>query len=138
MEILKRCSLVTCPMRAATCKYALDFNPKYDKLRTQWERRRAPALALPRSDRRDAVVKVDKEFLDILEPLMSVDVKEGIVKCKADLDVPLNENLSLDQIAETFGLTRPRVQQIESRAKKKILQERTELMEYMVRSNEAQ
>ncbi len=131
MEILKQCSTVTCPMRATACKYQLDFNPKYDRIRTKWERERTLALAKPRGERERAVRKVDEKFLPILEPILMEDIKKGIVKCKADFDVPINDNLSLDQIAETFGITRPRVQQIEVRAKEKIAKERKEFQDFI-------
>ena len=32
-------------MRATRCNYLLDFNPKFDKLRTEWDRERQAAMA---------------------------------------------------------------------------------------------
>jgi hypothetical protein len=123
MEILKPCSPVTCPMRAVTCNYLLDFNPKFDKIKTAWMRARKEAESRGRS----AVVEVDRKFVALVSPLVAEDVKEGLAKCKADWESPFNESLSLEQIAQIFGITRPRVQQIEARAKKKIEEVKEEL-----------
>ena len=114
-------------MRAMRCKYLLDFNPKYDRARTKWERERSLAKAQPRGEREKAIQAVDKKFLPILTPILFKDIKEEKVKCKADVGVPLGDALSLDQIARMFGITRPRIQQIEVRAKEKIARERKEL-----------
>ncbi len=114
-------------MRAMRCKYLLDFNPKYDRARTKWERERELAKAKPRGEREKAIQAVDEKFLPILTPILLKDIKEEKVKCKADVGVPLDKALSLDEIARMFGITRPRIQQIEVRAKEKIARERKEL-----------
>lgn len=132
MEILKRCSPVTCPMRATRCNYLLDFNPQYDKLRTEWDRSRQAALGAP--DRLRALEAVDARYVPLLEPLLEGDIKAGKVRCKADHDVPSAEPLSLDQIATLFGITRPRVQQIEARARRKMEELRQEMSDYLVES----
>lgn len=131
MEALKKCSTDTCPMQASACKYVLDFNPKYDKARTTWERERREAAAGPQEGRLERVMAVDRVHKPLVEPILMADIRSGIVRCKADAGAPLNENLSLDQIAETFGITRPRVQQIEARAKEKLLSERKEFADYL-------
>jgi len=118
-------------MRATSCKYILDFNPAYDKARTQWDRARAKILQQNLKNRAAAVGKIDEEFEAVVEPIVQKDIDAGIVRCKADMEVPLNDNLSLDQIAETFGITRPRVQQIEVRAKEKILRERKAFTDFL-------
>ena len=131
MEALKPCSPATCPMRASTCKYLLDFNPKYDKARTQWERERAEALRSDAPDRAARVAAIDARNKKVVDPVLEKDIKLGIVRCKADIEVPLNKALSLDEIARTFGFTRPRVQQIEARAKEKIIAARKEFQPYI-------
>lgn len=136
MEVLKPCSLVTCPMRASTCKYILDFNPKYDKTRTQWDKDRADAMRQVPGQRMQAVTVIDAKYLAMLEPILQADIEAGIVKCKADREVPINGSMSLDQIAEAFGITRPRVQQIQRRAEKKILEVKRQFSDFMVKSEE--
>lgn len=123
MEILKPCSPDTCPMRAVTCNYLLDFNPKFDKVKTAWLQARTAAR---KSDVKK-LAEVDHRFISMVTPLVEEDVKAGMAKCKADLASPFNESLSLEQIAEIFGITRPRVQQIEARAKKKLAEVRQEM-----------
>lgn len=110
-------------MRAVTCNYLLDFNPKFDKVKTAWIRARNEARARGAA----AVVEVDQKFVALVSPLVEEDVKKGTAKCKADLESPFNESLSLEQIADIFGITRPRVQQIEARAKRKIEEVKQEL-----------
>lgn len=112
-------------MRAVTCNYLLDFNPKFDKIKTAWVRARKEAEPKGRS----AMVEVDRKFVNLVTPLVAQDVKDGVAKCKADVESPFNESLSLEQIGKIFGITRPRVQQIEARAKNKIAESRGELAE---------
>ncbi len=107
-------------MRVTTCNYLVDLNPKVDRLRT------ALAEAKAAGDKR----KVE----EVLEPAIHADVKVGKALCKADFDAPFQTTFSLNQIAETFGLTRPRIQQIEARAQEKILKERETLGDFVVES----
>lgn len=130
MEVLKKCSPDTCPMRATTCRYLLDFNPRYDKVRTLWERERVTALRSPDQERVARVGDVDAKHIPTVEPILMADITAGIVRCKADVSAPLGRSLSLDQVAETFGITRPRVQQIEARAKEKIMAEKKSLLDW--------
>jgi len=130
LEVLKKCSVDICPMRATTCRYLLDFNPRYDKVRTLWERERVAALRSPERDRLARVADVDAKHIPTVEPILMADISAGIVRCKADASAPLGRSLSLDQVAETFGITRPRVQQIEARAKEKILAEKNSLLDW--------
>ena len=123
-EILKPCSPATCPMRAVTCNYLLDFNPKFDKVRTQWARARKEV-----NGDVQAAQAVDEKFMALIQPILDQDVVDKKAKCKADLQVPFNEHLSLDQIAAIFGISRPRVQQIEVRAKGKIAELKQELVD---------
>ena len=123
-------------MRASTCKYILDFNPKYDKLRTAWDQERAAAMRQTPGHRMEAVMKIDERHLAELEPILTADIIAGIVKCKADQEVPINGSMSLDQIAEAFGITRPRVQQIQRRAEKKLLEIKSQLSDFLVNSAE--
>lgn len=131
MEVLKKCSLDTCPMRAVTCKFVLDFNPKYDKVRTLWERERTVAIRATDKDRVAKVREIDLKHIPTVEPILVTDIDAGIVRCKADASAPLGKSLSLDQVAEAFGITRPRVQQIEARAKEKILAEKKDFADYL-------
>ena len=123
-DILKPCSPETCPMRAVTCNYLLDFNPKFDKVRTQWARARKEA----NGDVQAAKV-VDDKFISLIQPILDQDIVDKKAKCKADLQVPFNKHLSLDEIAAIFGISRPRVQQIEVRAKDKIALLKQELVD---------
>ena len=70
-----------------------------------------------------------------MRPIVERDIKARTVKCKADHEAPFNQMLSLDQIASIFGITRPRVQQIEVRARKKIMELKNELAEVVVQSS---
>lgn len=119
-------------MRATRCNYLLDFNPKFDKLRTEWDRERQAAMA--GADRLKALDAADAKHLPLITPLLEADIKEGKVRCKADHDVPSAEPLSLDQIAGLFGITRPRVQQIEARARRKMEELKREFGDYLVES----
>jgi hypothetical protein len=119
-------------MRAARCNYLLDFNPRFDKLRTEWDRERQAAMAS--QDRLRALDAADAKFIPLIEPILEEDVREGRVRCKADSDVPCAEPLSLDQIAGLFGITRPRVQQIEARARLKMAELRHEVRDFLVES----
>jgi DNA-directed RNA polymerase sigma subunit (sigma70/sigma32) len=107
-------------MHVTGCNYLVDLNPKVDRLRT--------ALAKARS------AGDGKQLEEVLEPAIRRDVKDGRAFCKADFDAPFQTTFSLDQIAETFGLTRPRVQQIEARAREKIEKERAALEDFVVES----
>jgi len=107
-------------MRVTGCNYLVDLNPKVDRLRILLEK---PA----RNGSREKVRM-------LLEPAVLKDVKEGRAFCKADFDAPFQNTLSLDQIAETFGITRPRVQQLEARARRKIEKERLALGDFVVES----
>lgn len=132
MEILKRCSPITCPMHATKCNYLLDFNPRFDKVKTEWLQEREAAMKSP--GRLAAAAAVDDRYLAMLEPILAADIKAEQVRCKADYEVPSSEPLSLDQIAGIFGITRPRVQQIEARARMKMAQMRREVQDYLVES----
>jgi len=136
VEILKKCSLVTCPMRATNCNYILDFNPIYDKVRSEWDRQRGKAKQSTAPDRAAVVAKLDQEFLADIEPILTKDINLGIVRCKADIEVTLSKNLSLEEISQTFGITRPRIQQIEARAEQKIAEEKASLSDYLLRGGQ--
>jgi DNA-directed RNA polymerase sigma subunit (sigma70/sigma32) len=113
-------------MRVTTCNYLVSLHSKYDRLRTAWEKVK---------DSKNGHRAEAERLSALMQPILMAEVEGGRARCKADADAPFQNTLSLDQIAKTFGITRPRVQQLEARARAKIMGERATLGDYLVESD---